>query len=164
MKKNSLLPERKTPAHFPAAEAYNRIVIIFVTVCAHKRRALFASSEIHQLLIDSWHEAETWRVGRYIIMPNHIHLFCSPAVPDYPSLKKWVQYWKAMVSRKWPRPDEHPVWQKSFWDTQFRRGENYSEKWEYICHNPVRAGLCEQPEMWPHQGELNSLRWYGEPD
>jgi hypothetical protein len=48
---------------------------------------------------------------------------------------------------------------RHFWDTQLRRGENYDEKWEYIRANPVRAGLVPRVEDWPHQGELNELRW-----
>ena len=161
MNEKNPLPERKAPAHFPVSEAHNRAVIVFLTVCADKRRSLFASPEIHQLLINSWQNAEVWSVGRYVIMPNHIHLFCAPSAPCYPSLRKWVQFWKALVSKSWPRSDEHPVWQKSFWDTQLRRSDSYSEKWEYVRFNPVRAGLCRQPEMWSYQGELRSLRWYG---
>lgn len=32
------------------------------------------------------------------------------------------------------------------------------EKWEYVRLNPVREGLVNTPDEWPHQGELNVLR------
>ena len=32
-------------------------------------------------------------------MPDHIHLFCSPAVLTAPDVKAWVGYWKSLVSR-----------------------------------------------------------------
>jgi len=32
--------------------------------------------------------------------------------------------------------------------------ESYSQKWEYVRMNPVRAKLCETPEAWPYQGEI----------
>ena len=63
-----------------------------------------------------------------------------------------------MVSRQWPWPQEQPIWQKSFWDTQLRQGESYAEKWEYVRQNPVRKGYVSDPESWAYQGELNELR------
>lgn len=58
----------------------------------------------------------------------------------------------------------HPVelpwrWQTDCWDTQMRSGEHYREKWEYVRHNPVRAGFVQRPEDWPWQGEPSVLRW-----
>jgi len=29
-----------------------------------------------------------------------------------------------------------------------------SEKWNYVRDNPVRAGLVENAEAWPYQGEV----------
>ena len=153
-------PSRKAPAHHPVCEVFNRATIVFVTVCAKNRQSLFGSSKAHDLLVNVWREAGAWLVGRYVIMPDHIHLFCSPGKPDYPALAKWVQYWKSLASRRWPQPCPNPLWQKSFWDTQLRRGESYAEKWNYVRNNPVRDGLCVTPEEWPWQGELNVLMWH----
>ena len=110
-------------------------------------------------MFESWRSADHWRVGKYVIMPDHIHFFCAPGIVEYPSLKQWIKFWKTLVSQKWPRPNEQPVWQDDFWDTQLRHGESYSEKWEYVRNNPVRAGLVTTPEAWPFQGEVNILRW-----
>ena len=41
------------------------------------------------------------------------------------------------------RPNDRPIWQRHFWDTQLRRGESYDQKWDYVMQNPVRAGLAE---------------------
>jgi hypothetical protein len=46
-----------------------------------------------------------------------------------------------------------------FLDTQLRPGMHYDEKWQYVRQNPVRAGLAADSDAWPHQGELNELRW-----
>jgi len=153
-------PSRRAPAHQSVREMFNRSSIIFLTVCSQDRCPVLDKPDIHALLKTAWLAADTWLVGRYVIMPDHIHLFCAPGSCQYPSVAKWVQYWKALASRQWPRPAEQPVWQKSFWDTQLRRGENYSEKWEYVRHNPVRAGLCDTPENWQFQGEMNVLMWH----
>ena len=154
------LPDRKTPAHFPVVESVNHSVIIFVTVCTKDRKPILAHRAGHELLCQAWMAADAWSVGRYMIMPDHLHLFCSPGIVAYPALRKWVQYWKALVSRAWPNPGEQPIWQESCWDTQLRKGESYGEKWEYVRRNPVRQGLCAASDDWPYQGELNVLPWH----
>jgi len=61
---------------------------------------------------------------------------------------------------RWPHPEEQPIWQRDCWDTQMRRGQSYSEKWEYVRRNPVRAGLCTSADEWAFQGEMNFLTWH----
>jgi REP element-mobilizing transposase RayT len=157
---NEPRPNRKTPVHLPVREPINRSVIVFVTVCTDKRKPILCREKAHRLLTEAYGEADSWRVGRYVVMPDHIHLFCAPAERDHPPLTKWVQYWKGLVSRKWPWPEEQPIWQKSFWDTQLRKAERYDEKWAYVNGNPVRKGLAANPDDWPYQGELNVLEWH----
>jgi hypothetical protein len=45
-------------------------------------------------------------VGQYVIMPDHIHLFCSPGRLPVPSLKQWVEYWKGQIAVRWPVNEE----------------------------------------------------------
>jgi len=33
---------------------------------------------VHDLLCSVWREATAWLVGRYVIMPDHVHLFAAP--------------------------------------------------------------------------------------
>ena len=150
---------RKKPAHPPVWLNLNCPIIVFVTVCTKNRKPILARPEVHDLLKQTWETACGWLVGKYIIMPDHVHLFCSPAYPEAPDIGKWVQYWKTLVSRRWPWPEEQPIWQRDFWDRKLRKEEKYLEKWMYVFLNPVRKGLVEKPEEWPFSGELNYLRW-----
>jgi REP element-mobilizing transposase RayT len=211
-------------------EAFNRSVIVFVTVCTKDRNPILACDQMHDWVRRAWAFADHWGVGRYVVMPDHIHLFCAPGVYPSTPVKKWAEYWKGMIARAakghgpliesgagvtapsmpespggpastpatsgaggtapsicplnpgaggtapsngadhlsggpgstpalpptWP----DPLWQQDCWDTQLRRGENYSEKWEYVRRNPVRAGLCASPEEWRFQGEIQTLMWH----
>jgi putative transposase len=92
-------------------------------------------------------------------MPDHVHLFCAPGEEPPTPIRSWVKFWKSHAARGWPHQEHAPVWQRDFWDTQLRRGESYTEKWDYVVDNAVRARLVERPEQWPYQGELNVLRW-----
>jgi REP element-mobilizing transposase RayT len=144
--------------HQPAHDSDSLPVIVFVTVNTDQRRPILANPTASRCIVDSWKEAEAWLVGRYVILPDHLHFFCSPADPTV-TLKRWVKYWKTIASRRWPRREEQPIWQKDFWDTQLRRDEGYMEKWSYVLQNPVRKGLVAVPEDWPYAGELNVLPW-----
>ena len=156
------LPKRSYPAHQPVLDVGNRANIIFLTVCTKSRDSILAFDDIHELIVNSWKKANKWVVGRYLLMPDHIHLFCSPAEFPHVSLRTWMKFWKSTVSKNWPRKSEKPIWQKDGWDTQLRKGDSYSEKWAYIAENPVRAGLIGKSEDWPFQGELSQLMWLSE--
>ena len=150
---------RRHPPHHPFVERHNEPIIIFLTVCSKDRKPIFASKDGARVLENAWAAAKTWLVGQYVLMPDHIHLFCAPATIPAKSLEQWVRYWKNVASKNWPRKSEHPIWQRDFWDTQLRRIENYQEKWNYVLENPVRAGLVTMSEDWPFHGELNILEW-----
>jgi REP element-mobilizing transposase RayT len=122
------LPQRRRPPHFPPVERFNAPTIIYLTVCIQGRKPILTQRDVHVLLAEAWREAAEWWVGRYVLMPDHVHLFCAPGRADPFSLGKWVQFWKSRTSRRWPRLSEQPVWQKSFWDTQLRSSESYEEK------------------------------------
>ena len=92
-------------------------------------------------------------VGRYVLMPDHIHLFVRLS-PDL-SLPQWVRNLKRSIST---RIVEHaPHWQEGFFDHLLRSKESYSQKWAYVRENPVRAGLAAWHENWPYQGEIVRL-------
>jgi adenosylcobyric acid synthase len=162
---------RKHPIHLPPVDRFKTSTIIFLTVCTKNRQPLLHNDRMHELLQQAWEQADGWRVGKYLIMPDHIHLFCSPARQDF-SLQAWVKYWKSLVSRAVKgfgancgpggTGPSMPVFQRDFWDTQVRRGKEYGEKWDYIRANPVRAELTDHPDRWEFQGELNVLFWHGD--
>jgi putative transposase len=154
-------PSRSRPAHMPVFEKGNQAVIVFVTVCTKGRRPLLANDDVHSLLKDAWSEARLWMVGRYVIMTDHVHLFAAPATNPPEPIRKWTSYWKSVVARKWPEGGRQSIWQTDVWDTQLRSGDSYASKWIYVRENPVRAGLVGDADDWPHQGEVNVLRWHG---
>ena len=95
----TMQPERQRPIHLPNIERHNQPVIVFLTVCTSARRPILANDAMHRLLVAAWAEAGTWHVGQYMIMPEHVHLFCSPAVLAAPNVRTWAGYWKSLVSR-----------------------------------------------------------------
>lgn len=89
-------------------------------------------------------------VGRYVLMPDHLHLFVCGG-PEF-RLGVWVRGLKrALLSMP-------GMWQPGFFDHVLRTRESYSQKWDYVRGNPVRADLVNQADEWRFQGELFPIR------
>jgi len=133
----------------------------FVTFNTHERRPLLARDEIHDCFRAFCDRAEEHdvAVGRYVIMPDHIHLFVAMP-PVGLTLSQWIHVLRTVVGKQLLRLGiQKPHWQEGFFDHVLRSAESYGEKWEYVRMNPVRAQLCDQPEDWAYQGEIVRLEF-----
>ncbi len=113
------------------------------------------------VLIDAWRDAARisgWTVGRYVIMPDHVHFFAS-AHAEAKRLGGWMCDWKRWTARQIEVVSDiaPPLWQPEFFDHVLRSEASYAEKWDYVYRNPVRAGLVATPEQWPYAGECEAL-------
>ena len=126
----------------------------------HRRRIL-VRPVVASILVESWHAAPTvhgWVVGLYVIMPDHVHFFAA-AQPDAKSLSAFMRDWKRWTARKITEVEQTkpPIWQLEFFDHLLRSPKSYSEKWDYVRENPVRAGFVTSAEDWPYAGECERL-------
>jgi putative transposase len=130
--------------------------IVFLNVCLHDRKPRLARPEVHQHLRAAWQEATAWVVGYYLNMPDHLHLFCAPRDLTF-TFDGWTTFWE----RNFRRLHQDPAikWQRKPFHHRLRQSESYSQKWNYVRENPVRAGLVQNPDDWPYQGELTVLPW-----
>ncbi len=103
------------------------------------------------------HDRHGWAVGRYVIMPDHVHFFAAPEAASPEPLAHVVAKWKQWTAKQVLRAlgEKPPLWQPEFFDHLLRSGESRSEKWDYIRQNPVRAGLVANPEDWPFGGWIH---------
>jgi putative transposase len=129
--------------------------LYFVTFNTHKRRKLLANARVNNELICFGQQGQLRGIGlgRYVIMPDHIRLFVRGNL-DF-SLRQWVRMLKRVLSKEIVSSPPH--WQEGFFDHLIRHSESYSEKWEYVRQNPLRAGLVGDPDEWPWQGEIVRL-------
>jgi putative transposase len=148
-------PNRKRPQH-GVVHTEGQLVIVFLTVCTKDRHRWLATHDVHDILVDVWKNATAWSVGRYVVMPDHIHLFAGLVDETIP-FDNWVRYWKSKFTQR--HKDKCHRWQPDHWDTRMRSEAAYEEKWLYVYNNPVRHGLVERPEDWPFQGEIFDCRW-----
>ena len=110
-----------------------------------------------------------WRIALFLVMPDHLHFIVHvPCVGGDESggqgsarptgdesggqgsarptgLESVVADFKHAVARRCGLK-----FQRDFWDTRLRDDVHYAEKFNYICNNPVRKGLCRVAREWPH--------------
>ena len=147
-------PPRRLDRIFPDARVF------FVTCCTYRKRPKLDNDAFHKAFVSFAVRAASdfnIAVGRYVIMPDHLHLFV--AGPNEFDLGVWVGSMKRVLTKSLPDSDlQDPIWQRGFFDHVLRSDEGYAQKWDYVRENPVRAGLVSDPEKWPYSGEIVDLR------
>lgn len=140
--------------------------VYFVTFNTHIRASLLATREVHAVFIEYCRRAADFRVcvGRYVLMPDHIHLFVCFGTGCATTLSTWIKGLKreldCILLSRGHKPLKRPgqklcsFWQPGFHDHLLRSDESYAAKWEYVFQNPVRAGLVSRAEDWPYAGEI----------
>ena len=179
--------QRKRPVHMTPLERHNAPTILFVTLAIQPRGPFLANAFFCEAFMAACVDADAWSVGFYLIMPDHVHLFCRPAKEPAIGIKRWSVYLKERITKRLragdgeggsaqPRPPGlHPPdgspqvrppglripwrWQSDCWDTQMRNEEHYRNKWEHVRQNPVRKHLVKESDDWPWQGCLNVVEW-----
>ena len=130
-------PQRQNPlAGFSLQPGLSNMVLL--TISTEDRRPWLDNDTAHQLLHQTWSEATAWLVGDYLLMPDHLHLFCAPRDLNF-DMGTWITYWKREFSFKHGLRDWK--FQSRGWHHRLRDEENYSEKWIYMQENPVRERL-----------------------
>lgn len=135
--------------------------IFFITTCIDKRRNILANPQVTSILVEegkSAKERHDWYIGRYVVMPNHVHFFCAPG-NEAKDLSTFIKLWKEWTSKKIKNicNIDGNIWQMEFFDHLLRNEESYVQKWDYVFNNPVRAGLVKVANEWPWQGEIEIL-------
>ncbi|HEY1770028.1 MAG TPA: transposase [Chthoniobacterales bacterium] len=130
--------------------------VYFVTFCTYRRRRFLAFAPVHDAFVafaEHARDAQNVAVGRYVLMPDHIHLFVS-GDPTF-RLGRWIGMLKQVLAKAIVRrASAEPIWQRGFFDHVLRSDESYGQKWTYMRENPVRAGLAARAEDWAYAGEI----------
>ncbi len=129
---------------------------VFLTVCPQKRESWLAQASVQHTLHGLWKgKATAWLVSDYLLMPDHLHLFCAPHELNF-TIERWIGFWKDQLAKACP---DARVFQRGGFHHRLRNAESYGEKWLYVRENPVRAGLVIKPEDWPYQGRVHEIHW-----
>ena len=155
------LPAKSGPRRPPRLEqVFHSAPLYFVTFCTDDRKHLLANEIVLAAFLDACSRVESAgnTVGCFMIMPDHIHIFIR--IGPEGKLGQAVKCLRERITKRLRERDPAlKVWQPEFFDHLLRSSESYSTKWDYVRHNPVRAGLINAPDEWPYQGEITVIRW-----
>jgi REP element-mobilizing transposase RayT len=76
-------------------------------------------------------------------MPDHLHALIG--IDGRDSLSQLIRDYKRMTAKL-----SGVEWQRNFLDHRLRHDESLTQKFAYICQNPVRAGLIQNEADWPY--------------
>ena len=109
---------------------------------------ILTDAQLGLVILDSarfYEASQRWHITIFNLMPDHLHAILS--FPLDRSMAQVIGNWKRF------HKNHHGVeWQEDFFDHRLRddeRGEQLSEKLDYIRNNPVAAGLCARVADWP---------------
>jgi REP element-mobilizing transposase RayT len=113
----------------------------------HLRRAECAEIVAGAL---TFFEGERYELRAWVAMPNHVHVVVWPNTPH--SLSEILHSWKSFTAHKLVKllPEKIvPFWQSESYEHLVRDDDDLHRCCRYTLMNPVNAGLCAEPQMWP---------------
>lgn len=150
------LPDCKHLKRIPVWIPSNQSVVYFVTVCCADRKKVFINDTAVKTALESLlkcADATSWAIPQICLMPDHIHLIALPMDDREQKPSKLMQRWKSSSKQRLNRMGvDGDIWQKEFFDRLLRSDESLTGKWRYVEMNPVRAGLCAEPDEYPYLG------------
>jgi putative transposase len=114
----------------------------FVTFCTRDRAVL--SERERDIVLATCvhaHQRQYW-LHAVVVMPDHVHLVFT--LYDTSTLPKAMQRIKGVSAHEVGRR----IWQREYFDRVMRSDEDVRKKCEYICENPVRAGLVRSVDEY----------------
>lgn len=127
--------------------------VYFVTTVISYRRQLFRDLIINREVIccmKELHETGMLNSIAWVVMPDHVHWLFS--LEDGIELGQVIKIFKGRSARILNQclGLSGKFWQKAYYDHAIRKDEDIKSIARYIVANPLRAGLVERIEDYPH--------------
>ena len=87
------------------------------------------------------------KVLAYVVMPEHIHIVVWAELGD--NIRRFLQRTLSLTSRS-IEPDKGRLWKERPRVLPIYSSSVLKTKVDYFHRNPIKRGLVENPEDWPH--------------
>ena len=147
--------------HRMPQEAYRGVGSVFYTICLETDAKGLTGPAVAAFCIDVLQRrmaAAQTRIDAFCFMPDHLHVLATGMIESADSWLGIVQF--KQVTGKWFWSEGIGIaWQRRF-DGRILNGWEAAEPVaEYIMNNPVRAGLVEAWQYYPHSGRTEWKPW-----
>ncbi len=134
--------------------------VYFVTIGTERRAPSFEDHSTARRVLDHLlqHAAQqNFSLHAYCIMPDHIHFLCE-GLSETADLVRFVDAFKQRTAYEFSKKHGSRLWQKRYYDHILRPKEVIEDVACYIWWNPVRKGLCGDPQGYPLSGS-QTIDW-----
>lgn len=104
------------------------------------------ASAVSAVIVEGESQGE-YELGSWVLMPDHAHLTMRPSADLGQAIRKvkgrTARFSNQILART------GTFWQKDYFDRLIRDRDEEANITRYIEWNPVKAGLCAEPEEWP---------------
>jgi putative transposase len=117
---------------------------------------LTAGDTPHRILesITFLRDRRNWFPEIVLLMPDHLHALISFPWDAKLGMNRVIADWKRYVATQFG-----VSWQRDYFDHRIRSEQDHQSTWYYIRENPVRAGLVETYDQWPHVWLPAQIGW-----
>lgn len=113
----------------------------FLDTCQEK--CLLGQQALAEIVGDSLlhFDGDRYRMGDFVVMPNHVHLLAAFANPDQmrTQFDSWLHYTAVQINREISGSGR--FWQPEPFDHLVRNSQQYEYLRDYIAKNPQKANL-----------------------
>ena len=116
----------------------------------------------HDELLDTIRQGRRSRpfhIDAWVILPDHMHCIWTLPLGDDDYSSRWKAI-KIRFAKQIPKAEirsplrlrkgERGIWQRRFWEHTIRDDRDYAAHMDYVHINPVKHGLVERVQDWPH--------------
>ena len=136
----------------------------FITQVTYQRDTWLSSDMGRKALreaINNVREKYSFAIDAFVLLPDHFHcLWSLPPGEGNKSVR--LRLIKTYVTKHYrqdlaingetsqsrQKRGESNLWQRRFWEHLIRDERDFAQHCDYIHYNPVRHGLCDNPQDW----------------
>jgi putative transposase len=141
----------------------------FFTVNLFDRRQQLLVDHIDTLrrAVAATREKLPFEIDAMVVLPDHIHAVLSLPSDDADFSTRWrlikARFAKALPNAEWRSAvhvvrRERAIWQRRFWEHLIRDDADYARHVDYCYINPVKHGLVNRVQDWPHSSFHRDVR------
>lgn len=131
-----------------------RFAYYTLTTTVANRRRIFTDEASVKCVVDALRQSDRELRSHtlaWVVMPDHVHWLMQLRNDN---LSRCMQRFKSRSARAFNLLHDSQgatVWQRGYYDHCIRSQEALQTHAQYLVENPVRAGLVDTPEDYPHQ-------------
>ena len=140
--------------------------ICFLTHVTYNRAPILVKHfDLLEHALEKVQASQGFRIDAWVVLPDHMHMLVRHNGRD---ISDFVKRFKLSFSLSYQHRQQLTggrLWQYRFWDHVIRDQADMNRHIDYIHHNPVRHGMCDNPFEWRYSSAVRYLeRGYYAPD